>query len=240
MIFVLLFSILIQLLINKGNVLLFQLFSISFPFSNDIFILFGNLSQYFIISSLKYNPLNLLSTSFNNSSSLSFNAFLNLVNIFWIYDFSSSLVLLAFSHLGFNSFIFCSIFIDISSKLFILSFNLFLFSFSISSMKHTSQSECCPFSFPFNFAIHSAQHNSLCFLQKKFNLALWHFSLQNPVNISLMSFPFSNLIWLWFWNYSEWCFSHLLHIYNLHSPQKDKASISLWFKDEHFSIYSIY
>ena len=70
-----------QLLINKFNLSLFQLFSISFPFSNDIFILFGNLSQSFIIFSLKYNEY-LLSTSFNNSSSLSFKALLNLVNAF--------------------------------------------------------------------------------------------------------------------------------------------------------------
>ena len=71
-----------QLFINNGILLLSQLFSISFPFSNDIFILFGNLSYSFIISSFKYNSLYLLSTSNNNSSSLLFNAFLNLVNIF--------------------------------------------------------------------------------------------------------------------------------------------------------------
>ena len=71
-----------QLFINNGILLLSQLFSISFPFSNDIFILFDNLSHSFIISSFKYNSLYLLSTSNNNSSSLLFNAFLNLVNIF--------------------------------------------------------------------------------------------------------------------------------------------------------------
>ena len=49
-----------QLLIKKGNILLFQLFSISFPFSKDIFILIGNLSNSFITSSFKYS-LNILS-----------------------------------------------------------------------------------------------------------------------------------------------------------------------------------
>ena len=29
-------------------------------------------------------------------------------------------------------------------------------------MKHISQSECCPFSLPFNFVMHLAQHNKLC------------------------------------------------------------------------------
>jgi len=81
-IFLILFSMLIQLFIKSGILLLFQLFSISFPFSNDIFILFGNLSHSFIIFSSKYNSLYLLSTSNNNSSSLFFNAPPNLVNIF--------------------------------------------------------------------------------------------------------------------------------------------------------------
>ena len=102
-IFLILFSILIQLFINSGILLLFQLFSISFPFSNDIFILFGNLSHSFIIFSSKYNSLYLLSTSNNNSSSLLFKAFLN---IFCIFIFNSSLLSLILSYIGFNSFIF--------------------------------------------------------------------------------------------------------------------------------------
>ena len=154
MIFLILFSILIQLLINNGNVLLFQLFSISFPFSNDIFILFGNLWLSFIISSLIYNSLYFLSTSDNNSSSLSFNEFLNFVNIFCIFVFNSSLLLSILSYIGFNSFIFCSKLIEISSKHCKFSFNLFLFSFSISLIKHISQSECCPLFSPFNFVMH--------------------------------------------------------------------------------------
>ena len=72
----------IQLLINNINLLLFQLFCISFPFSNDIFILLGNFSFCFIMSSLKNILLYLLFTSFNNSSSLSFKTFLIFVNIF--------------------------------------------------------------------------------------------------------------------------------------------------------------
>ena len=70
-----------RLLINKFYLSLFQLFSISFPFYNDIFILFGNISQSFNIFSLKYNSF-LLSTYCNNSSSLTFKALLNLVNAF--------------------------------------------------------------------------------------------------------------------------------------------------------------
>ena len=136
LIFLILFSILMQSLINKFKLLLSQLFSIFFPFSIEIFILFDNLSKSFIIFSLKYNSLYLLSTSNNNSSSRLFSAFLILVNVFWISFFNSSLLLFILSYIGFNSFIFWFKLIDISSKHFIFSFNLFLFSFSISSIKH--------------------------------------------------------------------------------------------------------
>ena len=46
------------------------------------------------------------------------------------------------------------------------------YNFIISLRKHISQSECCPFSLPFNFVMHLAQHNKLCFLQKYCNSSL--------------------------------------------------------------------
>ena len=77
------FSILIQSLIKDFNSLLFShSLSINFPFSKDIFILFGNFSVSVNISSLKYNFSNSLSTSNKSSSSLLFKAFLIFVNIF--------------------------------------------------------------------------------------------------------------------------------------------------------------
>ena len=75
-IFLISFSILIQSLIKDFiSLLLSHSLSINFPFSKDILILFGNFSVSFIISSLKYNFSNLLSTSNNNSSSLLLIAF---------------------------------------------------------------------------------------------------------------------------------------------------------------------
>ena len=71
-----------QSLIKEFNLLLFHSLSIVFPFSNNIFVLLGNFSLSFIISSLQYILSNLLSISNNISSSLSFKQFLILVNIF--------------------------------------------------------------------------------------------------------------------------------------------------------------
>ena len=72
-----------QSLINKLSLLLsFHSFSITFTFSIDIFILVDNFSLFLIISSLQYILSNCLSTSNKSSSSLSFKAFLILVNIF--------------------------------------------------------------------------------------------------------------------------------------------------------------
>ena len=66
-----LFSTLIQSLINELNLLSsFHSLSFIFPFSKDIFILLGSFSLSFIISSLKYNDSNCLSTSNKSSSSL--------------------------------------------------------------------------------------------------------------------------------------------------------------------------
>ena len=76
-----LFSIIIQSLINELKLFSFHSLFIIFPFSIDFFILFGNFSLSFIISSLKYILSYLLSLSDNNLSSFSFNTFLILVNI---------------------------------------------------------------------------------------------------------------------------------------------------------------
>ena len=71
-----------QLFIIELNLLLsFHSLSDIFPFSNDNFILFGNFSLSFIIFSLQYKSLYFLSTSNNNSSSLSFKAVRILVKI---------------------------------------------------------------------------------------------------------------------------------------------------------------
>ena len=79
-----------QSLISEFNALFSsQSFSIIFPFSNTVFILFGNFSLSFMISisSLKYALLYILSTSNSNSSSLSFKVVLIFVNIFCICAF---------------------------------------------------------------------------------------------------------------------------------------------------------
>ena len=65
------FSIFIQSLIIIFNLLSsFHSLFISFPFSNDIFILLGNCSAFLIISSLNNLLSNSLSISFKISSSL--------------------------------------------------------------------------------------------------------------------------------------------------------------------------
>ena len=64
------------------KLLLSHSLSIDFPFSIDDLITFGNFSPFLIISSSKYFSLYNLSTSNNNSSSLSFKAVLILVNVF--------------------------------------------------------------------------------------------------------------------------------------------------------------
>ena len=137
----------------------FHSLSINFPFSNDNFILFGNFSLSFIIFLFPNKLLNLLSTSNNNSSSLSFKTVLIFVKIFWIFDFNSSFFSSILSNSIFNSLIELSKLFDKSSKYLILSFNLFLFSSFISSIIHTSQSLCCPYPLVSIFAIHAAQHN---------------------------------------------------------------------------------
>jgi len=117
---IILFSILIQSLINEFNLLLssFHSLSIIFPFSNDIFILFGNFSLFFIISSLQI-LLNYLSIFNKSSSSLSFKAFLILVKIFWIFSFISSLLCIIFSNIFFKSLIVFSKVFDKSSNILI-------------------------------------------------------------------------------------------------------------------------
>ena len=110
------FSILIQSLINE----LSHSLSINFPLSNDIFILFGNFSLSFNISSFKYIFSNSLSTSNNNSSSLLLIPFLIFVNTFCISNFISSLFFLIFSIIIFNSSI---------ENIFAKSSNYFIFFF---------------------------------------------------------------------------------------------------------------
>jgi len=93
-----------QSLIKEHNLLSsFQHSSpINFPFYNDIFIFSGIFSLFLINDSLQNNSLNCLSISSKSSSSLLFSAFLKLVNIFWIFNFNSSLLLLIFSKMAFN------------------------------------------------------------------------------------------------------------------------------------------
>ena len=119
---------LIQLFIIELNLLWsFHSLSISFPFFNDIFILFGNFSPSFIIYSLPNFSSNFLSTSNNSSSSLSFNAVLIFVKIFWIFDFNFSFFSSILTNNNFNSWIVLSKFFDKSSIYLIFSFNLFFF-----------------------------------------------------------------------------------------------------------------
>jgi len=117
---IILFSILIQSLINEFNLLLssFHSLSIIFPFSNDIFILFGKFSLFFFISSLQI-LLNYLLIFNKSSSSLSFKAFLILVKIFWIFSFISSLLCIIFSNIFFKSLIVFSKVFDKSSNILI-------------------------------------------------------------------------------------------------------------------------
>ena len=126
-IFFILFSILMQSLIIVFNLLLSHSFSIILPFSNNIFILLGNLSHSFNISSLKYLFSNCLSTSINNSSSLSLSAVLNLVNNFCIFNLISSLLFVIFSDNIFKSSIDDFIVFDKFSNVLILPFKLFFF-----------------------------------------------------------------------------------------------------------------
>ena len=118
---------------------------INFPFFNDILILFGNFSLSFIISSFPKFSLNLLSTSDNNSSSLSFKAVLIFVKIFCIFNFNCSFLSSILSNIIFISFIESVKLFDKSSKYFILSFNLFFFSSFISLISQISQFLCCPY-----------------------------------------------------------------------------------------------
>ena len=96
-----------QSLIKKFILLLSsQLFLsliIDLPFSRFNFMWFGNFSLSFINSSLKNKLSNKLSTSSNNLSSLLFNSFLILVNIFWICNFSFSLFSFIFSKIVFDN-----------------------------------------------------------------------------------------------------------------------------------------
>ena len=138
-------SIFKQSFIKEFNLFSFQCSSINFPLIKEFFILFGNLSSCLIISSFKNISSNLLSTSDNKLSSLLFNSFLNFVNIFWIVVFNFSLSSFIFSNNFFKSSIDCLKLVDKSSKIFIFSFNLDFFSFSISSIRQTLQSLCCPF-----------------------------------------------------------------------------------------------
>ena len=139
--------------------------SISFPSSKDIFTLLGNFSLFLIKSSLKYISLNLLSTSKKSWSSLSFKVFLILVNIFWIFNFISSLFFSIFSKIVFNSIIDCSKVLDNSSKYNIFSFNLFFFSSFISSILYIWQSLWLPFPLLFILLIQAAQQSMLWSLQ---------------------------------------------------------------------------
>ena len=76
-------SILVHLLIIKYNLSsLFQSSSFILPCSKEVLILLGNFSVSLRNSSLIYNSLNFSSTSNKSLSSLSFNSFLNFVNIF--------------------------------------------------------------------------------------------------------------------------------------------------------------
>ena len=82
-----LFSIFKQSLINELNLFSSSTHSLSiiFPFSNEIFILLGNFSYSFIISSLTNKSLNSLSICNKRLSSFSLIAFLILVNTFCIF-----------------------------------------------------------------------------------------------------------------------------------------------------------
>ena len=113
-----LFSIFMHELINEFNLrfLSSHLFWINFPFSNEIFILFGNFSLFWIKSSLKYILSYSLSIVNKIWSSFSFNALLILVNIFCTCIFNSSLSLIIFSYISFKFFIFSSNFLDKFSK----------------------------------------------------------------------------------------------------------------------------
>ena len=214
------FSTLIQSLIYEFSLIfLFSSFSfsINLPFSNDIF----------------------LSTSNNNSSSLSFKAPLIFVNNFCIFNFNSSLFSFILLNNFFNSLIDSSNLLNKLSKDLILFFNLLFFSSFISFIKHISQLVCWPLPPPSILVIHAAQHNWLCVLQKYSNSILCFFSWQNPINIS---FSFlSKLNKLCSSNNSEWWFIHLLQRFILHSIQYLIASISKCFLNEHFLfLFSIY
>ena len=165
-ILLMLFSILIQLIIICLNLSLsFHSLFRDLHFFRDIFIFSGSFSLSLIIFSLQNKSLYWLSTSDNNSSSLSFRTLLILVNVFWMSDFNLSLSLFIFSNIFFNSFIELFKLSDKSSNYLILLSNFFFFSSFISSKKQTSQSLCWPFPFHFNLVIHESQHNILWFLQ---------------------------------------------------------------------------
>jgi len=134
-----LFSIIIQSLINELKLFSSHSFFIILPLSIDFFILLGNFSLSLIKSSLKYFLSNLLFISNNNWSSFSFNALLILVNIVCIFNFKSSLFLFISSYILFNLLIYFFIWLFNSSKLLIFSFNLFYFSLVIYLIRQTSQ-----------------------------------------------------------------------------------------------------
>ena len=123
---------LIQSFNIKLNLSLFQSLSIILHFSKLCLILFGSFSISLILPSFSNSFSNSLSTFFNNSSSLSFNKFLNLVKTFCISNLMFSFFSLIFSNIFFNSLMVSSKEIEISSRLLIFSFNLFLFSSFIS------------------------------------------------------------------------------------------------------------